>query len=54
LSGNICPLDDWAEAAVVGIAVPSIDMADHAGLLDVAEVVGAVHGKVVQRGELSP
>jgi hypothetical protein len=36
-----------AEAAVVGIAVPPGDTAaDHAGLLGVAGVVGAVHGEV--------
>jgi hypothetical protein len=38
-----CPVDDFAEPAVVGIAIPPGDVAaDHAGLLGVAGVVGAV------------
>ena len=52
-SGNVCPVDDSAEAAVTGIAVPPGDVAaDHAGLLGMAGVIGAVQGKVAQRGEL--
>ena len=52
-SGNLCPVDDFAESAVVGVAVPPGDVAaDHAGLVVVAGVVGAVQGEVAQRLEL--
>ena len=52
-SGNICPVDDFAEATIAGVAVSPGDVAaDHAGLLGVAGVVGAIHGEVAQRGEL--
>ena len=41
-SGNVCAVDDLAEAAVVGMTVPPGDgAADHAGLLGVAGVAGA-------------
>jgi hypothetical protein len=53
LSGNVCPVDDFAEATIVGITVPPGDIAaDHAGLLGMAGVVGTVQGEVPQRGEL--
>jgi hypothetical protein len=53
-SGNLCPVDDFAEPAIVGVAVPPGDVAaDHAGLLVVAGMVGAVQGEVAQRLELS-
>ena len=52
-SGNVCPVEDFAEATIVGVAVPPGDVvADHAGLLVVGGVVGAVHGEGAQRGEL--
>jgi hypothetical protein len=52
-SSNVCPVDDFAEAAVAGIAVPPGDVAaDPAGLLGVAGVIGAFQGEVAQRGEL--
>ncbi len=59
-SGNLCPLDglglcdDLAEPRVGrGVPVPPGDVAaDHAGLLGVAVVVGAVQSEVAQRGEL--
>src|SRR5207247_6196745 len=52
-SGNVCPFDDAAEPFVVGVVVAPDDVAaDHAGLLLVAGVVGAVEREVPQRGEL--
>jgi hypothetical protein len=52
-SGNVCPGDDAAESFVVGVVVAPDDVpADHAGLLLVAGVVGAIEGEVPQRGEL--
>jgi hypothetical protein len=49
-SGNVCPVDDLAEAPVTRISIPPGDVAaDHAGLVGVAGVVGAVHGEVAQR-----
>jgi hypothetical protein len=47
------PVWDPAEALVAGVAVtPGEAAADHAGLLAVGGVVGAVEGEVAQRGEL--
>ena len=52
-SGYVCPVDDAAEAFVVGVVVAPDDVpADHAGLFVVAGVVGAVEREVAQRGEL--
>ena len=58
-SGNLRPLDgfgsadDLAEPGISDVPVPPGDVAaDHAGLLAVGVVVGAVEGEVVQRGEL--
>ena len=52
-SGHVCPLDDLAEPFVVGVVVAPDDVpADHAALLSVAGVVGAVKGEVPQRREL--
>ena len=52
-SGYVCPVDDAAESFVVGVVVAPDDVpADHAGLLLVAGVVGAVEGEVPQRREL--
>jgi hypothetical protein len=52
-SGNVCPGDDAAEPFVVGVVVaPDNVPADHAALLLVTGVVGAVEGEVAQRGEL--
>jgi hypothetical protein len=51
-SGCLCPVDDFAESAVVGVAVPPGDVAaDHAGLLVMTGMVGAVQGEVAQRLE---
>jgi hypothetical protein len=45
--------DDAAESLVVGVVVAPDDVAaDHAGLLVVGGVAGAVEGEVPQRGEL--
>jgi hypothetical protein len=45
-SGNVCPVDDGAQALVVGVAVSPDDVAaDHAALLFVVGVVGAVEGE---------
>jgi hypothetical protein len=45
-SGNVCPVDDGAQAFVVGVAVSPDDVAaDHAALLLVVRVVGAVEGE---------
>ena len=52
-SSYVCPVDDAAEPFVVGVVVAPDDVpADHAGLLLVAGVVGAVEREVPQRGEL--
>jgi hypothetical protein len=52
-SGYACLVDDAAESFVVGMVVTPDDVpADHAGLLFVAGVVGAVQREVAQRGEL--
>jgi hypothetical protein len=52
-SGNVCPGDDAAEPFIVGVVVAPDDVAaDHAGLLLVGGVVGAVEGEVAQCGEL--
>jgi hypothetical protein len=52
-SSNVCPLDDVAESFVVGVVVAPDDVpADHAGLLLVAGMVGAVQRGVPQGGEL--
>jgi hypothetical protein len=52
-SGNVCPGDDAAESLVVGVVVAPDDVpADHAGLLFVAGVVGAVECEVPQGVEL--
>jgi hypothetical protein len=53
VSGNVCLVDDAAKPFVVGGVVPPDDVpADHAGLLGVTGVVGAVQREVPQRGEL--
>src|SRR5580704_3994291 len=47
---NVCPVDDAAEPLVVGVVVPPDDVpTDHAGLLLVGGVVGAVEREVPQR-----
>jgi hypothetical protein len=52
-SGYVCPVDDAAEPFVVGVVVAPDDVpADHAALLFVAGVVGAVQREVPQCGEL--
>jgi hypothetical protein len=52
-SGYVCPIDDLAESFVVGVVVAPDDVAaDHAGLLLVTGVVGAVEREVAQGGEL--
>ncbi len=52
-SGYVCLVDDAAELLVVGMIVAPDDVpADHAGLLLVAGVVGAVQREVPQRPEL--
>ena len=51
--GLAAAIDDLAQPRVGGVPVPPGDVAaDHAGLVGVARVVGAVHGEVAQRGEL--
>ena len=53
VAGYVCPVDYSAEPLVVGVVVAPDDVpADHAGLLLVAGVVGAVQGEVPQCGEL--
>jgi hypothetical protein len=50
---DVCPVEDAAEPFVVGVVVAPDDVpADHAGLLGVGGVVGAVEREVPQRGEL--
>jgi len=52
-SSYVCPVDDAAEPFVVGVVVAPDDVpADHAGLLFVAGVVGAVEREVPQGREL--
>ncbi len=52
-SGNVCPGDDPAQPFVVGVGVAPDDVpADHAALLLVGGVVGAVEREVPQRREL--
>ena len=52
-SSYVCLVDDAAESFVVGVVVAPDDVpADHAGLLLVAGVVGAVQREVPQRREL--
>src|SRR3954453_16473888 len=58
-SGNLRPgdgggaFDHLSELGVCGVPVPPGDVAaDHAGLLAVGGVVGAVEGEVAQGGEL--
>jgi hypothetical protein len=49
VSGNVGPFDDAAEALIAGVTVSPGDVAaDHAGLLGVGGVVGAVEGEVAQ------
>jgi hypothetical protein len=53
VSGYVCPVDDAPQAFVVGVVVAPDDVAaDHAGLLLVGGVIGAVEREVAQRGEL--
>ena len=53
-SGNVCPVDDFAESLVMGVTVPPGEVAaDHAALFFVAGVVGAVEGEIAQRGEVA-
>jgi hypothetical protein len=52
-SGKVCPVYDAAESFVVGVVVAPDDVtADHAALLLVSGVVGAVEGDVAQGREL--
>jgi len=52
-SSYVRPVDDAAESFVVGVVVAPDDVpADHAGLLLMAGVVGAVEREVAQRREL--
>jgi hypothetical protein len=52
-SGYVCPVDDAKESLVVGVVVAPDDVpADHAELLFMAGVVGAVEGEVPQGREL--
>jgi hypothetical protein len=52
-SGYVCPVDDAAQSFVVGVVVAPDDVpADHAGLLFMAGVVGAVEREVPQGREL--
>jgi hypothetical protein len=47
-SSYVCPVDDAAEPFVVGVVVAPDDVAaDHAGLLVVAGVAGAVEREVL-------
>ncbi len=60
-ASNLRPLDgvgladDLSESWMGrGVPVPPGDVAaDHAGLLDVGRVIGAVQGEVAQRGEVN-
>jgi hypothetical protein len=53
MSGNVCAFDDFAELAVVGVAVPPGDVApDHASLFVVSGVIGSISREVAQRLEL--
>jgi hypothetical protein len=52
-SGNVCGVDEGAEARVVGVAVAPRDVAaDEPGLGGVVGVVGAGEREVAQRAEL--
>jgi len=52
-SSNVCPVNDAAEPFIVCVGVAPDDVpADHAALLLVAGVVGAVEGEVAQGCEL--
>jgi hypothetical protein len=52
-SSYVCPVDDAVESFVVGVVVAPDDVpADHAGLLFMAGLVGAVEREVPQGGEL--
>jgi hypothetical protein len=52
-SSYVRPVDDAAEPFVVGVVVAPADVpADHAGLLLMAGMVGAVEREVPQRREL--
>ena len=52
-SSYVCPVNDAAPALVVGVVVAPDDVpADHAGLLGMAGVIGAVQREVPQRREL--
>ena len=54
MSGHVYPGEDAAQARIGGVAVPPGDVAaDHAALLAVGGVVGAVEGELAQRGELA-
>jgi hypothetical protein len=53
VSSYVCPVDDAAEPFVVGVVVPPDDVpADHAGLVFVGGMVGAVEREVAQCREL--
>ena len=53
MSSYVCPVDNPAEPFVIGVIVALDDVpADHARLLLVTGVVGAVQREVPQRGEL--
>ena len=50
---HVCSVDAAAKSFAVGVVVAPDDVAaDHAGLLVVGGVIGAVEGEVAQRGEL--
>jgi hypothetical protein len=52
-SGYVCPVDDAAQAFVVGVVVTPDDVpADHAGLLLVAGVIRAIEREIPQCREL--
>jgi hypothetical protein len=51
-SSYVCPLDDTAQAFVVGVIAPDDVPANHAGLFGLAGLVGAVEREVVQGCEL--
>jgi len=54
-SGSVRPVDDPTEPFAVGVVVAPDDVpADHAGLLLVAGVIGAVEREVPQRRTLEP
>jgi hypothetical protein len=52
VSDNVGPHYDATEAPITCVAVPPGEVApDHAGLLAMSAVVGAVQGEAAQRGE---